>query len=217
MLSTYWAIFLTIGIVHTLAVMAPGPDFILITRNSLLYSRRSGFWSALGLGLGVMVHFTYSLFGLGWVISKSLLLMSAIKLCGAAYLIYLGVMSLRSRGKLGMREMLGAEEAAIAHDVSPMKALRMGFMTNLLNPKTILYFLSLFSQIIDPETPLLVEMVLGVEAFAITVIWFALLAYLFSHDKVRQRFSNAHKYIEKILGACLLLFGIKLATSTIEG
>lgn len=80
-----------------LAVISPGPDFAMVTRNSLMLSRRAGVLTALGIGLGVLVHVTYTLVGVGLLIQQSLWLFNAIKLVGAVYLIYLGVKMLRAK------------------------------------------------------------------------------------------------------------------------
>src|SRR3989344_5815099 len=93
----YFSAILTVALVHLLAVISPGPDFLMITRNSLVYSRRSGIYSAIGLGLGILVHVAYSLIGIGILISKSVLLFNFIKYLGAFYLIYIGYKSLTSK------------------------------------------------------------------------------------------------------------------------
>lgn len=91
---TEWLAVITITV---LAVISPGPDFAMVTRNSLLLSRRAGVLTALGIGLGVLIHVTYTLVGVGLLIQQSLWLFNAIKLAGAAYLVYLGVKMLRTR------------------------------------------------------------------------------------------------------------------------
>lgn len=108
-----------------LAVISPGPDFAMVTRNSLTLSRRAGVLTALGIGLGVLVHLTYTLLGVGLLIEQSLWLFNAIKLVGAAYLIYLGVTMLRT--KPGVAPADGAAPPA-----SDWSALRTGFLTNAL-------------------------------------------------------------------------------------
>ena len=82
--------FLAVVTIHLLAVMSPGPDFVMISRNSLIYSRRSGIFSALGLACGMAVHASYSLVGIGLIITKSIVLFSILKFVGAAYLLYFG-------------------------------------------------------------------------------------------------------------------------------
>jgi threonine/homoserine/homoserine lactone efflux protein len=93
----YLTEFLTVAFIHFLGVMSPGPDFAMISRNSLVYSRRTGIYSAFGLALGILVHVTYSLIGIGLIISKSIIIFSTIKLLGASYLIYIGYKALRTK------------------------------------------------------------------------------------------------------------------------
>jgi len=100
----YLSEFITVAIIHLLAVMSPGPDFVMIMRNSLLYSRKTGIYSAIGLGAGIAVHVTYSLIGIGFIISKSVLLFSIIKLLGAGYLVYVGYKSLKATHNFSQNE-----------------------------------------------------------------------------------------------------------------
>ncbi|WP_077216996.1 LysE family transporter [Piscirickettsia litoralis] len=87
----------TIALIALLAAVSPGPDFVIVAKNALLYDRRSGVMTS--VGAGVLVHSFYCVLGLAVVISQSLLLFSLIKYLGAAYLIYLGVKSLFSEKK----------------------------------------------------------------------------------------------------------------------
>ncbi|MFO6309368.1 LysE family translocator, partial [Pseudomonas aeruginosa] len=119
--------FLTITV---LAVISPGADFAMVSRNSLLYSRRAGLLTALGIGAGVTVHVGYSILGVGVLVRESLALFTALKLAGAAYLVFLGLRMLLAR------EDTVAEEAAGGAGVSSWAMLRSGFLTNALNPKT---------------------------------------------------------------------------------
>lgn len=89
--------FLTVAVVHLFAVMSPGPDFAVVTKNSLLHSRKTGIYTSLGIALGISVHIAYSLLGIGLVISKSAVLFSIIKYLGAGYLVYIGYLSLRAK------------------------------------------------------------------------------------------------------------------------
>src|SRR5260221_13261874 len=93
----YLSAILTVALLHFLAVVSPGPDFIMISRNALVYSRRSGVYAAVGLALGILVHITYSLVGIGFIISKSLILFSLLKFIGAGYLFFVGYKAIRSK------------------------------------------------------------------------------------------------------------------------
>lgn len=111
-----------------------------------MLSRRAGVLTALGIGLGVWVHLGYTLLGVGVLMRQSAWLFGAAKLAGAAYLIYLGWKMLRSPP--------GDLAATAARPVSGLGALRTGFLTNALNRKTTVFFVSLFMQVVDPQTPL---------------------------------------------------------------
>jgi RhtB (resistance to homoserine/threonine) family protein len=202
----YLASFITIGAIALLAAMSPGPDFVVVVKNSLV-SRRTGLMTALGVGLGIFVHVAYSLLGIGFVISRSILLFSLIKYVGAAYLLYLGVQLVRSR-KEDFREAAVTEEK---RKTSPAQALGEGFMTNALNPKATLFFLSVFTQVIDPQTPLAAQGLYGLEVALIVGGWFSLLAWLITVGPVRSKFSRVQYYLSKAMGAILIAFGVRLA------
>lgn len=111
-----------------LAVISPGPDFAMVSRNSLLLSRRAGVVTACGIGAGVLIHVSYTLIGVGVLIQQSLWLFTLLKMIGAAYLIYLGISMLRNAGAATVSA--GAAPTA----ASDFAALKTGFLTNALNP-----------------------------------------------------------------------------------
>ncbi len=132
--------------IHLLAVISPGPDFAMICKNSLVYSRRTGVYSALGLGLGIVVHVSASLLGIGFLISTSVFLYTLVKYLGAGYLIYIGIGALRARP----RSVETDEERKHTKDLKGGQAIATGFLTNVLNPKAILFFLAFFTPVISP-------------------------------------------------------------------
>lgn len=204
----YLSEFIVISSIHFLALISPGPDFALIARNSFVYSKKIGIYSALGLALGIVVHISYSLVGIGFIISRSIVLFSTIKIVGALYLIYIGMRSFRANsGRLENGGDVARKE------MSGISAVKMGFLTNILNPKVTLFFLSLFTQFIDPETPLVVEMIYAAEMIAMTFIWFSFVAIALSKNEIKDRFSSMRSGIEKAFGAVLILLGIKIALS----
>jgi RhtB (resistance to homoserine/threonine) family protein len=200
---------LAIVTITVLAVVSPGPDFAMVSRNSLLLSRRAGVLTALGIGGGVFVHVGYTLLGLGLLIQQSLWLFNAIKLAGAAYLIYLGIRMMRA--KPGADAATGQEPDAAA--VSDLAALRMGFLTNALNPKTTVFIVSLFMQVVSPGTSLGVQLAYGVFIAAAHVAWFALVAVCFSGGGARRRLLAARHWIDRAFGALLVSFGLMLAAA----
>jgi RhtB (resistance to homoserine/threonine) family protein len=205
----YLPIILTVAIAHFLAVVSPGPDFLMITRNSLIYSRRTGIYSAIGLGFGILVHIIYSLIGIGLLIAQSVLLFNVIKFLGAGYLIYIGYKSLTSKSTL-----INLSSGEHKKDISSLAALKMGFITNVTNPKATLFFLSLFTVIVTPNTPLFVKLIMGAEMMVVTSAWFVLVSYMMSHNQIKSRISKVQGFAEKFIGIILIGLGIKVALST---
>ncbi len=204
---SYLSQFLAVAVIHFLALVSPGPDFAMISRSSLVYSRRTGIYSALGLALGILVHVTYSLVGIGLIISKSILLFSIIKYLGAGYLIYIGWKSLRAKK---VRQSAEADTAAERH-LPALAALRVGFLTNVLNPKVTLFFLGLFTQVIRPGTPLWVQVLYGLEMSTMTFLWFAFVASVLSHSIIRKRFTAVQHIVERVCGGLLIALGVRVA------
>lgn len=198
--------FLTVAAVHLLAVVSPGPDFALITRNSLVYSRRVGIYSAIGLGLGIATHVVYSLLGIGLIISQSIVLFSIIKLLGAGYLIYIGYKCLRSKPQEQKEDALLEKKT-----MSTWQSIRMGYITNVLNPKATLFIFSVFTQVINPHTPLSVQIVYGAEMSVVTFFWFGFVSIIFGASRIKKLFARFQHKVEKVMGAVLVALGVRLA------
>lgn len=191
-----------------LAVISPGPDFAMVTRNSLLLSRRAGLLTALGIGAGVLVHVTYTILGVGILIQQSIWLFNALKLVGAAYLIWLGIKMLRA---------VPTSDAPSAAPAVPsdLEALRIGFLTNALNPKCTVFVVSLFMQVVQPSTPLATQIGYGAFISGAHILWFALVALFFSAGRVRDRLLAVRHWIDRVFGALLVGFGLLLARSSV--
>ncbi|SDH65288.1 LysE family transporter [Pseudomonas panipatensis] len=203
----YWAEFLTVALIHLLAVASPGPDFAVVVRESVSHGRRAGTWTALGVGCAISIHVTYSLLGIGLIVSQSIMLFNSLKWLAAAYLFYIGIKALRARPAAA-----GSDEMAPAPALrTPRGAFVAGFVTNGLNPKATLFFLSLFTVVINPHTPLLVQAGYGVYLACATAAWFCLVALLFSQQRVRAGFARMGHWFDRVMGVVLVGLGIKLA------
>ncbi len=188
-----------------IALASPGPDFLCVLRNSLNHGRRIGIVTALGIALGISVHMAYCIGGLAIVIAKSILFFNMIKMAGAAYLLYLAVQALQSKG-------WSADAVADTHiTLTPRKALIQGFVTNALNPKATLFFLALFTQFIDPHTPVTVQILYGCVCVVTTFAWFTGVACLLNHAAVRRKFSAMSVWIDRFTGLAFLALAAKLA------
>ncbi|AWT11168.1 lysine transporter LysE [Stutzerimonas frequens] len=207
----YWMEFMTVALVHLLAVASPGPDFAVVVRESVAQGRRAGSWTALGVGCGIFVHVAYSLLGIGLIVSQSIVLFNLFKWLAAAYLVYLGWRALRAR-PMSLEAIDGAN-APVAR--SAWRAFVIGFVTNGLNPKATLFFLSLFTVVISPDTPLLVQAGYGVYLAGATALWFLLVAWLFSRGRVRAGFARIGHWFDRLTGAVLIGLGARLALSEV--
>jgi len=199
--------FLSISVLIMLAAISPGPDFAVVTKNSLMYSRRVGIYTALGVSVSLLIHAVYCILGLAIIISQSLLAFSVIKYLGAAYLIYIGV-----KGLLAKREALRLDVDHSKSTLTSLQAFYQGLLCNLLNPKAIMFLLAFFTLIVKPGHSLFFEMGYGFEIALIHMIWFSCLAYMMTHKAVKTNLSRVQFYIVKAMGALLVAFGVRIAT-----
>ncbi|TQJ52760.1 LysE family transporter [Streptomyces sp. NBC_00080] len=195
---------LAVALITVLAVIAPGADFAMIVRNSYLYGRRTGLLAATGVAAGVLVHVTYTMLGVGLLIASSTFLFTVIKLVGAAYLIYIGVRTFRTKGEVEV-DLTGRT------GLTPLAALRAGFLTNVLNPKTTLFVVSTFSQVVSPGTPVQEQVGYGLFMSLAHLLWFGVVAVFFSHDRMRTLMLRGQKVLNKVIGSVLAGLGVSLA------
>ncbi|AIL63686.1 MULTISPECIES: LysE family translocator [Pseudomonas] len=203
----YWAEFLTVALIHLLAVASPGPDFAVVVRESVTHGRRAGTWTAFGVGMAIFLHVGYSLLGIGLIVSQSIVLFNALKWLAAAYLLYIGFKALRAGPAAPGSDTVQASTV----ERTPRAAFVAGFMTNGLNPKATLFFLSLFTVVINPHTPLAIQAGYGVYLAAATGLWFCLVAMLFSQQRVRAGFARMGHWFDRTMGAVLIALGVKIA------
>ncbi|MFE8943726.1 LysE family translocator [Streptomyces sp. NPDC007856] len=195
---------LAVAVITVLAVIAPGADFAMIVRNSYLYGRRTGLLAAAGVASGVLVHVTYTLLGVGLLIASSTALFTVIKLIGAAYLVYVGVRTYRTRGELKI-------DLADRRALTPFAALRTGFLTNVLNPKTTLFVVSTFAQVVSPDTSLYQQVGYGLFMSLAHLLWFGVVATFFSQARMRALMLRGQKILNKVIGSVLAGLGVSLA------
>lgn len=204
-MNIYLSQLLIVAGIHALAVISPGPDFVLISRLSLSYSRKIGFVGAIGVALGIGVHILYSILGIGALIASSVIFFNTIKILGALYLIYIGVMSFKQS-----KNKSPASSVRLQEDVTYTEALKLGFLTNVLNPKATLFILAVFTQVITPSTPKFIQVIYGLEMILATALWFSVVAFFLSTDYISRKIQSAKGIIEKITGVVLTVLGIKI-------
>jgi len=188
-----------------IAMVSPGPDFLITMRNALGVGRASGIATAIGIGVAIAVHVAYSVFGLALIISQSIILFNIIKYLGAAYLIYCGIMALRSKGW----EMTA--EKAKNTSKTLKRSFIEGFVTNALNPKATLFFLALFTQVLTPDTPMTWKVIYGGSLMIMVAGWFSFVSAVLTQETIRQKLSSISVWIDRVTGGFFIVLGLKIA------
>lgn len=208
----FWQGFVVITVVHSLAAASPGPDFAYVTRQALVRGRRAGLLASGGIALGLAIHILYSAAGLAAVIAHSVHWMTAIKILGGAYLLYLGIMGLRSR----KQSEPAAEPATAELPASAGRQVLGGFLCNAFNPKAPIYFLALFTVVLSPELPWPTLLAYGLWIMLLQWSWFSLVALVFAHRAVRHRLFAVRHWIDRAFGAAMVALGLRVLISTRE-
>ncbi len=205
----FWHGFITLTVIHLLAAASPGPDFALVSRQALLQGRRAGLWVSLGIALGLGIHIAYSAAGLATLIAHSTVWMSAIKLIGGSYLLYLGYQGIRAKAQSGVI----TNEPAVIMDVAAHRLVCKGFLCNALNPKAPIYFLSLFTIVLSPNLPASTLVIYGVWIMLLQLFWFSLITLFFSQPTIRRRFLAISHWIDRVFGVAMVGLGLKVLLS----
>jgi RhtB (resistance to homoserine/threonine) family protein len=190
-----------------LALISPGPDTIMVLRQFLKFGKTTAIYTSIGIGLGILVHVTYSLLGIGLIISQSIIIFNIMKIAGGLYLSYIGWQTFKSKAASKISENKSMQTQ------SPLRAIWIGFLTNSLNPKATIFFLSIFTVVINPNTQLKNQLIYGVVMSLETMLWYVLLSFSFSFFKINKTVSWFGKLVNKLIGGLLMFLGVKLALS----
>lgn len=196
--------FITLVTLHGLVLISPGSNFALVAKNSLTQPRKYGLLTAFGIALGTAVYVGLALFFFSSLLAltKSRYLFLGLKYAGALYLVYLGVKSLFASRPVG--------DLKTASTISTSEAVRNGLFNQLGNYKATLFFMSLFTQVVDFHTPLFIKLGYGVWMFFATFAWFGLVTYLLSKTGIRERLREYLHWINRAFGLLLVLLGVAL-------
>lgn len=195
-----------VAIITILAVISPGADFAMVTRNSLLHGRRTGLLAALGIACGVQLHVLYTMLGVGLLIGHTPWLFNGIKWLGALYLIYIGIQTCR-------QSPASVEPSSSSQALSTWQAWRTGFMTNALNPKTTLFVVSTYTQVVHADTGIMTQVGYGLFMSFAHWLWFSMVCLFFSHETLRNRVLDGQQWLNQVIGTVLMGLGCSLALS----
>ena len=200
---------LAFTLLAALMTMSPGADTLLVVRNALRGGRRDGIATAIGICSGLYVHAMLSAFGLSVILMHSAAAFTALKFAGAAYLVWLGLQSLRAAAR-GLPTTPATVTATPR--VPASRSWREGFLTNLLNPKVIVFYLALLPQFIGADDPVFRKSLLLAAIHAIEgIAWFAIVSHLV--DRSRRFFLKPllRRWIDAACGTFLVALGVRLA------
>lgn len=201
---------IAVALFTILAVISPGADFAMVTRSSYAQGRKAGLAAAVGIALGVQVHVLYTVLGIAVIISQSPSLFLFMKVVGAGYLIYLGYKSLTNTTRIrlhGIGEDTGASLGT---------ALRTGFLTNALNPKTMLFVISAYTQVVQPGSPLALDFAYGAFMSFAHWVWFSLVAVFFSSTALRKAMIERQVMMDRVIGLALIGLGLAVVMASVR-
>ncbi len=190
-----------------LGAMSPGPDFVIVVRNSMMSDRRVGMASGAGVGLGVFVWAMLSGLGVAGLLAASAQAFEVVKIAGAVYLCYLGVRALLAarRGAYETTEDTGARS------VGAVAGFRQGLLNNLLNPKAAVFFLALLPQFLPVHATLADTVETAFTAMLTTTVWFLVLAAgIATLRKVFTR-RRVRRAIDAVMGTLMVGIGVRIA------
>ncbi len=198
-----WEALTLVLAIHAVALISPGPDFAIVTRLSIVSGRQTGLWAAAGVAAAIGVYILVCAFGLSLVLAALPGLSTLLSVTGAMYLAWLGIQCLRSKGQLPEMQSRGQVG----------KAFVSGFLTNLLNPKAMLYFGSILSQVLTPELGTVDTALLWVLLVGESFLWFGIVSAMFSSRRVLDWLGSRLVWFDRVVGVVLLGLAAKIATS----
>ena len=209
-MHSFWSEYVVLMTIFLGGLIGPGPDFVMIIRNSAANTRKSGVITAIGLALGILTHAMYSILGLGVILASSELAINIIKYCGVGYLTYIAIGALRSKKQPVKDIDIKGEGPAT---MTNWQAFRMGYITEILNPHAATFILTLLLSV--QVSPMLWKMSYGVSMSVSSVIWYSIVAIFLTNSLLRKRFLSVRHIIDRLAGVVLLLLAARLAFSKI--
>lgn len=191
--------------ISLLGAMIPGASFVITIRNSLFGSHFCGLMTALGLACGMALHASYLLPSLYWFKYNGTVFIDTVRILGAIYLFVFGVLCLKAKKK-NKHEHIKQQKTKI----TPLKSFIMGFVTDALNPKIIIFILALLSQYIADDSGINDYFYSGFILVLVQVLWFSSVAMLFSSKRLRNKIYGISHWIERVSGITLIILSLKL-------
>jgi threonine/homoserine/homoserine lactone efflux protein len=212
---SFWGIFVTVALAHFLALLSPGPDFVLVVKSAIKNNGKNAIGVAIGIASANALYITLCLIGVGSILAASIYVMIGLKIVGGLFLIYLAVQALRAHKSSYKNLDISDSKNSDVIKTNFLKEFITGFMSGILNPKNLLFYLSLFTVVLTPEIGFAFKLGLGIWMTAIVFLWDLSIIFLLSTRKVRSKFTKAAYYIDKVTGALLGVIGFAIVKSAL--
>ena len=196
--------FLTVASLHLFAVASPGPDFALVIRQCFRYGKRSAIWTSLGISVGILFHVSLSLIGLGLIITYQPSIFNGLKILASLYILYLGVVSIFNKS------ILHLDKKKKSSTTLYLRCFLSGLITNTLNPKAFLFFITVFTLVISPSTSQILQGIYGLYMALATFLWFAMISIIFTNKSMTYKYVDFLPWIERIMGFILVIISIQI-------
>lgn len=205
--------------VHFMALVSPGPDFALVIRTSLKQGKRAALACSVGITAGITIHVSYVTLGVSQMLEESPKLFLGMQIVCGLYLIFLGFPPQWKFWRRKVKKIDVDGNFILDDPIEVPKSIRSsfwtGFITNLLNAKAALFFLSIFSQFVSTHTPRFVVFIYAGSAILATLVWFSSLSLFLTHARVRKKIEHVQPLIEKMTGLLLMALGFRMISSVI--
>lgn len=212
-------ILVTLASIHFIALMSPGPDFALVVQNATRHGRQTGLYIALGLSCGILLHSLLSLTGISYLVHQQPTLFAIMQLAGGSYLLYLGFGALKATWQIIQHhdddsEVINSKDLILTNK---RDAFSKGFMTNILNPKALVFFVSLMSSLVPADMSLSGKGFALIILFGLSLFWFSLLAWMLSTKALQKKLHEATVYIDALCGAVFTIIGLSILWQSLSG
>jgi len=189
------------------AVVSPGPNFLIVSRLALSRSRLSAIGATFGITIGSLIYAALTMFGLSVLILQFVWLGDTIRIVGGAYLVWLGIQAWRAQPY----DLQPAEAGTGQGGPSLLHGLRVGFLTEITNPKGIAFFLGLFAAAVPAATPLWAKLAVLSAGGVIEVAWYTAVSFALSSGPMRAGYQRVRRTVDRVLGTLLIALGLKVA------
>lgn len=192
--------------ISCLGMISPGPDFFLVLKNSLSYNRKIALMTCLGVISAIAIHMSYCVAGIAVLITATPWLYNALRYAGAAYLLWIGVKALLAKSS----GTAYVSKQALELNVTAKAAFMQGLLCNLLNPKATLFFLAIFTQLLNASSTMVDKLVVAFIIWLEAAVWWPMVVFVFQTQIVQRRYFKLQVIIDKLLGVILIVLGVKV-------